>query len=237
MIFRPARIRKPHTALLFLFWVTACFADPSAEEILEAARVNPLGQKIGLEARLRSDAGTTPFQIIVDGAVRYRFENPSQELILELDDESSKLTERVGGKTASVKPARYDNVVRDSGLSYEDLSLKFLYWKNPKLLDGETIRTRSAYKIEVQAPRGGLSQYGVARLWIDKENGGLLRVEGYDNQGRLIRRFEIVSAQKLEGQWMLKQMRIERFDPATKKTTGRTYLEVTGKMKEVPSAQ
>jgi hypothetical protein len=27
---------------------------------------------------------------------------------------------------------------------------------------------------------------------------------------------------------MLKQMRVERLDPATKKVTGRTYLEVTG---------
>jgi negative regulator of sigma E activity len=69
----------------------------------------------------------------------------------------------------------------------------------------------------------------VARLWIDKKNGALLRVEGYDMKGRLVRNFEVVSAQKLDGQWMLKQMRIETFNPETKKTTGRTNLEVLGK--------
>ena len=34
---------------------------------------------------------------------------------------------------------------------------------------------------------------------------------------KLAKRFEVVSAQKIDGQWMLKQMRVERIDPATRK--------------------
>lgn len=229
MIFRSAGFRKPHALIALILFPLLGHAEPDAAAILEAARVNPLGQKITLNAQLRSGSDVTPFQIIVDGKVRYAFEKPDQELILELQDDASVLTERLGGKTASVRPARYDEPVRNSGLTYEDLSLKFLYWKNPAVIGEETIRTRPAWKIEVQAPRGGASQYGVARLWIDKESGALLRVEGFDGKGRLVRRFEIVSAQKLDGQWMLKQMRIETFDPGTKKTTARAYLEVLGK--------
>jgi len=229
MIFRSARLRKPHALFALILFPLLARAEPDATAILEAARVNPLGQKITLNAQLRSGSALTPFQIIVDGRVRYVFAKPDQELILELQDDASVLTERLGGKTATVRPARYDEPVRSSGLTYEDLSLKFLYWKNPAIIGEETIRTRPSWKIEIQAPRGGASQYGVARLWIDKVSGALLRVEGYDLKGRLVRRFEIVSAQKLEGQWMLKQMRIETFDPDTKKTTARTYLEVLGK--------
>ena len=48
-------------------------------------------------------------------------------------------------------------------------------------------------------------------------------------QGRLIRKFEVVSAQKIDGQWMLKQMRIESLNPESGKTLSRTYLEITGK--------
>jgi hypothetical protein len=33
---------------------------------------------------------------------------------------------------------------------------------------------------------------------------------------------------KIDGQWMLKQMRVERIDPATRKINGITYLEVLG---------
>ena len=206
-----------------------------ATAILEAARINPLGSKIGLSARLRTDSGTTPFRVLVDGAVRYEFDNPQQTLILELNDQESRLTEQSGGKTAPVRPARFDEAVRGSGISYEDLSLRFLYWKAPKIIGEETIRTRKAWKIEVQAPRG-TSQYGVARLWIDQESGALLRMEGFNMQGRRVRRFEVVSAQKLDDQWMLKNMRIETLDPETGKTKSRTYLDVLGKLPEEPPA-
>ena len=228
MIFRSGRFRKL-VALLFLFSFPAiCLAEPDAEAILHAARVNPLGQSISLKAQLRTDSAITPFQIVVDDAVRYRFENPAQELILELRDDSSSLSERVGGKTAPVRPARFDDPVRGAGITYEDLSLRFLYWRNPKLLGEETIRSRKAWKIELQAARAS-SQYGVARLWIDQESGALLRIEGYNKDGKLFRRFEVISAQKIDGQWMLKQMRVETLDPETRKIRNRTYFEVLGK--------
>ena len=228
MIFRSARFRKP-LALLFVFPLAViCRAELNAEAILRAARINPLGQNIALKAQLRADSITTPFQIVVDSAVHYRFENPDQELILELRDDSASLSERAGGKTAAVRAARFDDPVRGTGITYEDLSLGFLYWRDPKILGEETIRTRKAWKIELQAGRNS-SQYGVARLWIDQESGALLRIEGYNKDGRLRRRFEVVSAQKIDGQWMLKQMRVETLDPETGKIVNRTYLEVLGK--------
>ena len=50
-------------------------------------------------------------------------------------------------------------------------------------------------------------------LWVDKESGALLQAEAYDWQGKLIKRFEVISGQKLEGKWYLKQMRIESARP------------------------
>jgi hypothetical protein len=228
MIFCSARFRKPVALLVGLTLATICRAEPDADAILRAARLNPLGQKISLKAQLRTASQSTPFEIIVDDAVHYLFAEPEQELILELRDNSSSLSERVGGKTAAVRPARFDEPVRGAGITYEDLSLRFLYWKNPKLLGQETIRSRKAWKIELQAARAS-SQYGAARLWIDQESGALLRIEGYNKDGKLLRRFEVISAQKIDGQWMLKQMRVETLDPETRKIRNRTYLEVLGR--------
>ena len=228
MIFRSGRFRKPLTVISVFSFVAICHGEPDAEAILRAARLNPVGQKISLAAQLRTGSINTPFEIIVDEAIRYHFENPEQELILELREDSSSLSERVGGKTAPVKPARYDDPVRNTGITYEDLFLRFLYWKRPKLLGEDTIRSRRAWKIELQA-WGTSSQYGVARLWIDQESGALLRIEGYNREGKLLRRFEVISAQKIDGQWMLKQMRVETLDPDSGKIRNRTYLEVLGK--------
>lgn len=231
MIFRSPQFRKPLALLGLVLFATVGHAEPEAEAILAAARVNPLGANIALNARLRMESKTTPFRIVVDGAVRYQFADPEQELILEMKDDASVLSERTGGKASPVRPARFDNSVRGTGITYEDLALRFLYWKNPKILGEETIRSRKAWKIEIQSG-GASSQYGVARLWVDKESGALLRIEGYNRDGRLLRSFEVVSAQKLDGQWMLKQMRVEMLDPETKKVINRTYLEVLGKVAE-----
>jgi hypothetical protein len=42
----------------------------------------------------------------------------------------------------------------------------------------------------------------------------------------LIKRFEVVSAQKIEGRWFLKQMRVEQLQPSTNHVEARAYLEI-----------
>lgn len=205
----------------------ACWAsDPSAEEILAAARMNPLGQEIALKAQLRAGSVKVPFTIEVrEGAVSYRFENPPEEIRLRLTENASILEKMKSGKPVPV--SNLEDSVRGGLITYEDLALGFLYWKNAKLLGSETVRSRNAWKIEVHPPAGS-SQYGAVRVWIDKASAALLRIEGFDKSGQPSKRFEVVSAQKIDGQWMLRQMRVERLDPATRKTRGITYLEVLG---------
>ena len=61
---------------------------------------------------------------------------------------------------------------------------------------------------------------------VDKDGGALMKLEGYDWNGKLAKRFTVVSGQKIEGRWYLKEMRIEAFDPVTGKSGTRTYLEI-----------
>ena len=86
---------------------------------------------------------------------------------------------------------------------------------------GEHLR----WKLELKAPNRQ-SQYSNVRLWVEKGGGALLKLEGYDWSGKLAKRFIVVSAQKIEGRWFLKEMRIEEFDPSTGKARARTYLEI-----------
>ena len=209
-------------------------ADNEAEAILKAARTNPLGQPMILSAQLRANGQKVPFQIAVrDGKISYLFENPSQEILLGLGEASSTLEERKGGKTQPVAPARYDDSVRGGLLTYEDLAMRFLYWKKANLLGEEKVGPSTAYKIEIPAPPTA-TEYGIVRVWVDKNTGALTKIEGYDRNGRLSKKFTVVSVQKIDGQWMLKQMSVERVDPETRKAVLRTYLEILGKV--APSA-
>jgi negative regulator of sigma E activity len=114
-------------------------------------------------------------------------------------------------------------------VTVEDLSLGFLYWPDARLLGEENVRGRGSWKIGLRPGRRG-SEFAVVRVWLDRASGALLRIEGFDWEGKLLRRFEVVSGQRIDGRWMLKQMRIEKFAPdnATR-PVDRSYLEILGK--------
>lgn len=231
----PFRTQAPsHLAALLLLLASGAVARAqTADEIMRSARLNPMSQQANLRAQLRNDSGKTPFAISLrDGVVHYDFADPEQQIQLTLGEESSELRERAGGKSAPVKAARYDEKVRGTAITYEDLALKLLYWPRPKLLGEEQVKLLRAWKIELQAPRGQ-SQYAAARVWIAKDSGAVLRIEAYDREGRKVKAFEMISGQKLDGRWMLKTMRVDVFDPATRRVVDnqRTYLEVLGSAK------
>jgi hypothetical protein len=219
-------------SLLFFTGRASLGADsPSADEIMRMARLNPMSQQAKLAGKIENEDGKTPFTLsLQNGVVSYDFQNPDQEIQLVLREDGSELRERLDGKP--VKPARYDQKVRGTAITYEDLALNLLYWPKPKIVDEETIRLVKCWVIEVQAPRGQ-SQYGVARLWIDQKSGAVIRIIGYDMKGLKKKGFEMISGQKIDGRWMLKTMRVDTYDPATQKPIDdeRTQLTILGDAK------
>lgn len=197
--------------------------DPA--EILRTARVNNINQSIALEAKLRGKFGSLPLKIaLAGGEVSYEFSDPAEKLILQFSekDSSLRMVDAKGNESEPSPAAR----IRGSGLTYEDLSMQFLYWPMAKLIGEETLIMQSCYKIEVHPLRKGTA-YGVMRLWIDKKSGAILQMEGFDGSGRLVKRFKVIEVQKVEDQWFLKTMRVESFVPDTGKISDRAYLEVT----------
>jgi hypothetical protein len=199
-----------------------------AREILANARVNQIAQEARLNARLRQGRDITPFRIILEGGeIRYEFDEPPETVLLRLGDDSSELLVGPPGREDKLRQAEAGEQVRGSSLTYEDLAMRFLYWPGAKLLGSEIINTRTTHKLELH-PHDKRSLYGAARIWIDQASGALLRVEGYDWEGRLSKRFDVVAVQKIEGQYFLRRMRVETYDPETRKVTDRVYLEVLG---------
>jgi Outer membrane lipoprotein-sorting protein len=183
-------------------------------------------QQIDLRGQLRQNEIVVPFQLIQSGSiVRYIFSNPDESLQLQLGEKDSRLDEISKEGVEKVRPAQFDRKIRGTDLTYEDLALKFLYWPDSQLLGTENIRSRNCWKLELRPPSKN-SQYSRVVLWVDKASGALMRLEGYDSKGQVARRFEVVSAQKIDDRWFLKQMRIETLQPGTSHVQSRTYLEI-----------
>jgi hypothetical protein len=200
-----------------------------AENILQTARMNPTTHSAALRAQIRGESSTLPLTIrLKDGVVRYEFAAPEQTIFLKLSPTDTQLTEEINGTTKPISPAHRHDPIRNTGISYQDLSLGFLYWPHPVMQGEEIVKTRPSWTIDLQAPASE-PLYGVARVWIDKESGAILKIEGFDKNGRLLRRFEVISGQQIDGFWTLKQMRIESFAPGNSHDVlSRNYLEILG---------
>jgi len=199
---------------------------PDAQEVLANVRLRQSRQQIDLRGQLRQDGTIIPFRLVQNGpVVRYLFTNPEETLQVRLGVNSSRLDEITRSGTESIAGAKLDEPIRQTAISYEDLALKFLYWPNARVIGADFIRTRNCWKLQLQAPASD-SQYASLALWVDKDSGALMRMEGYDPSGKLKKRFEVVSAQKIEDRWYLKQMRVEAIDSQSARVTRRTYLEI-----------
>jgi hypothetical protein len=215
-------------ATLFFIVSVPIFAQPppSAKDILASVRMVESQQHIDLQGQLRQNDVVVPFRLVQNGPlIRYSFTNPDEVLQLRLDENGSRLDLVSGAGTEKFGGSKLNQRIRGTSVTYEDLAFKFLYWPTARVLGEENVRTRNCWKLQLRAPSHE-SQYSNVLLWIDKASGALMRMEGYDWNAQLAKRFEVVSAQKIEGRWFLKQMRVEEFQSGTSHVQARTYLEI-----------
>ena len=199
---------------------------PSAKDILDSVRMIETQQQIDLQGQLRENDIVVPFRLTQNGPlIRYSFTNPDEALQLRLGEKSSRLDLVTGAGTEKFAASKLKQKIRGTGVTYEDLAFKFLYWPAARVVGEENVRTRNCWKLQLRAPSRE-PQYSNILLWVDKASGALMRMEGYDWNAQLAKRFEVVSAQKIDNRWFLKQMRIEEFQPGTNHVQSRTYLEI-----------
>jgi hypothetical protein len=201
--------------------------EPDASEILKTVRLAQSAQNSSLTGAIRTAGRSLPFRLVsASGTIRYEFTDPAQVIQLRLSEKDARLEEISGGKAEKVSPRRFDDRVRDTDLSYEDLSLGFLYWPNAKVQGEQTMLLQKCWIIRVAPGARSDSQYSKVDLWISKKNGALMQAEAFDSAGKLARKFKVISGQPVgDGLWILKEMRIESFGGRSKDSTP-TYLDI-----------
>jgi Outer membrane lipoprotein-sorting protein len=218
---------------LLCFWtaVPFCLSEdaPDAHQILNTVRINQAAKNRALRGSLRTAGRTIPFRLISSpGSIRYEFTDPPLTLQLRLGPKDSRLEEVTKGSVEKVTPARYDTRVRDTGITYEDLSLHFLYWQKATVEGEQTMVLQKCWIVRVEPDSSKDSQYSKVLLWVGETNGALMQAEAYDANGKVLRRFKVISGQKTkEGVWILKEMRIESMT-GSDADRAKTYLEIEG---------
>ena len=101
--------------------------------------------------------------------------------------------------------------VMDTDVTWLDLSMDYLWWKNPRFeaeREGESVHGQKCSVILVDPP-DAVAGIRSVRLWADKKNGCLLQAEELDADGKPVRRLWGTRVKKFDGRWMANVLETE----------------------------
>ena len=208
---------------------------PSADELLSAMRDMTVSQgNKDVAGTIRKNRTKIPFSLSARGETivfQYKENNAWKRFDVRIREKNAQLVQVDGGKATVMSPASYTKNIAGTDVCYEDLSLRFLYWKGGKVLEDSAnsrIKGRDCYIVEVPNPNPAVGQFAWVRMWVDKENGTSWQIDGYGKDGKLKKRFTITSVQKLnDGTWFFKQMKLEIRNPQDpNRTISLNYLDM-----------
>jgi len=202
-------------------------ADNAAHKLLEGIRLGTTLQQGKLDGYLRKDGKRTPLSLHLRGEdITFQFHNDGiwKGFHMQLKDGHARLFETDQGKATPFPAEKIDDSIMGSDVSYEDLSLRFLYWKDARIVGEEKIKMQPCHKIRLMNP-GNDGRYRIIYVWVHQKYGALMQVAGYNADGQLLKRFHVTELMTVEKVQTLKKMNVETYQPGTNKVTGITYLE------------
>ncbi len=224
------------SVLLFSCLLPVASAEtPQADELLAAMRDMAVSQgERDVAGNIRKGRNKIPFSLSSRGdtiVYQYKQGESWQRFDVRLHSKNAELCLVNGNKAEVMAPANYGQPIAGTDICYEDLAMRFLYWKGGRVLENTAdsrIKGQDCYIIELPNPTPKVGQYAWVRLWIDKENGTAWQIDGYGADGKLKKRFSITSVQKLsDGTWFFKQMKVEVRNPQNpERTIALNYLEM-----------
>ena len=181
-----------------------------------------------LKGQLRKDGSKYPLELsMTEGVIRFVFSDPKEILNLEMGDRSAKLTRITLGSRAEMSKASASAPIRNTDLSFEDLSMRFLYWPGAKIITGDSVMFQKCWQVRVTSPDRS-DAYQTVDIWVAKASGAMMRMDAFNAQGKKVKQFLVRKVQdNPQGKgYILEQMRVESFDPEDGRAKGQTYIEI-----------
>jgi len=163
-----------------------------------------------------------PFKLLMDWGA-----NPPTAEVLLLDRAGTSLVERavltrLAGKPAQIKlfsgpeqkpveSPSYAGRIRGTDMTWMDLTLDFLWWKDVRFDDvprGESYNGRDC-DILVTVPPAPIPGCSAVRVWVDRQLKCVMQAQQLDPQGNPVRKMWVQRVKKMDDRWMIRDMEIE----------------------------
>ena len=202
----------------------------TADQIVDAVKRSRCAMQ-PLNGFLTKGGKEVPFVLkMTESLIHISFDNPKQNINLDIGDKSYRLKEVTAGSNKDVPAASYSTGVRGTDLSYDDLSMRYLYWPKKVKIGEETIKTQKCYVVDLYNPQR-LGDYYLVRIFVGKQSGAIMRMNSFDWNGKIIKSCAVTAGMKIpdpQGKMVtvLKTMEVIRYVPGTKKVAGETTFEL-----------
>ena len=220
--------------ILILAFATSIFAAPSAM-VLKTDKELPSATEILAQVRasLPREALLIKGQILSGGRlgklervcyidmfldfgadpaiVRYKisdaFGTAIEQMTISMTEGGETEYEYEAGNPLKSAPApQPTGVIMDTDVTWNDLSLLFLWRSDGRTAREENLRGRDSYVLEFPRNEGGIQS-----VWIDMQMLVLIQMEELDSGGRPQRRMIVKNIKKISDQWMIKNLEIRAY--------------------------
>jgi hypothetical protein len=233
MIPRPSLTRLLIACVLVWGGMSAVQAAPTAEQIIAGAQMTAVRQQVDLQGRMTRGRDQVPVALFLrssDIQFQYLQKQQWQTFHLRLKERECELFEMISGKQKAFPLSKLATPLAGLDLTYEDLALRFFYWKNPKLEGTERVGVHPCWKIRLNNPGQG-GAYQVMYVWVHQKFGAFMKIEGFNRQGQILKRFEVIDVMKVDQRvagaadvYTLKQMNVSTMNPQNGRTVSQTKL-------------
>jgi hypothetical protein len=139
-----------------------------------------------------------------------------EQLTVTRDRGETSYSYEQGGRSIPSRPPAPGERIRDTALSWMDLTLGFLWWKGGSIIGREESRGQLCHVLDRHAPKDETTSYASVRMWVDTRVSMLLQAEGYDKLGECVRRLSVKSFKKINDEWMIKDLEVEDYPTRSK---------------------
>ena len=106
-------------------------------------------------------------------------------------------------------PLALTESVEGTDVTWLDITLSYLWWKNAELAGEDTFRGALCDIVVVRPPEP-LPGCASMRLWVDRKRGILRQAEQINEKGERVRWMWVASVGKINDRWMIRNMEVKR---------------------------
>jgi len=210
---------------------------PDPNDLIRRIRLSATVQDFDLNGVIRKDKKVPISLFVRDENMQFLLGDGERFHIRLGDEKCELLTLDPANKTTLFPVSKLATPIAGTDVTYEDLTLRFLYWPNAKLEGEEKVNGADCYKIRLDNP-GKEGAFGVVYVWVHKRYGAFWQIRAHARSGAAIKEFQVKDVMQLpDGKgYTVQQMRVNALEGAKDKERVKsvTYLEFDEPVKRGP---